>query len=486
MPNVLTALKPELLWKHFEAICSIPHPSDHEQALIEYIIDFAKKHNFDYAQDNFGNLVVRKPATPGFENKKTIVLQGHLDMVPEKNNDTVHDFLKDPIQPYIDGDWVKAKGTTLGADNGMGVAATLAVLEDVNLQHGPVEGLFTLQEETGLFGAAALGTDLLKADILLNLDSEEDGAFYIGCAGGITTKIKFNCEFENVANDAKAYKLYIKGLKGGHSGMDIHVGKGNSIKAISRFLLWADGKFNLQLVDINGGSKHNAIPREAVANVIINAKDENEFLSFVKHYDAILKEEIGGNEPEVNFYAEAVSLPSNALSADLKFRLLNSLQGVCHGVIRMHPVIEGLVQTSTNLAVITTSEKSIDLITSQRSSSDDEKQNAAQIVASIFRLAKAEINFGDGYPGWNPDLNSPVLKVSKEVFNNLYAKQPEIKAIHAGLECGIIKEKYPHMDMISFGPTLMAVHSPDEKVQISTVEKFWVLLTEILKNVPNK
>ncbi len=485
MGNLLGGLKPELLWKHFEEICNIPHPSRKEQKLAQYIVSFAKQNKLEYQTDDFGNVVIRKPATPGFENKTPVVLQGHLDMVAEKNNDVVHDFDKDPIKPYVDGDWVKAKGTTLGSDNGIGVAAAMAVLESNDLQHGPLEALFTLDEETGLNGAQALKPGFLKSKILINLDSEEDGAFYIGCSGGQTTFVKFTSNPSEAPANTASFEIKIMGLKGGHSGLDIQTGRGNAIKLMSRLLHELNYKFGIRLVSINGGSKHNAIPRESFAIVRVPKKVGTEFLTFVENYNSVVKSELASIEPNLNVFAAEVKSKAKVMDKTTAANLIDSLFVVQNGVIKMSADIEGLVETSTNLAVITTKGKSVEVILSQRSSVESEKKEISNAVAATFRLAKADVKQGDGYPGWKPDIHSPVLSVMKNVFQNMYSNQPEVKAIHAGLECGIIKERFPDMDMISFGPTITGAHSPDEQVQISTVEKFWNLLASALKNIPS-
>ncbi|MEW6507890.1 MAG: aminoacyl-histidine dipeptidase [Bacteroidota bacterium] len=485
MGNILGGLKPELLWNHFEEICRIPHPSRKEQKLAQYVLGIAKNNNLDYAADDFGNIVIRKPATPGYENKTPVVLQGHLDMVAEKNNDVTHDFDKDPIQPYVEGDWVQAKGTTLGSDNGIGVAAALAVLESKDLQHGPIEALFTLDEETGLNGANALKPGFLNSKILINLDSEEDGAFYIGCSGGQNTFVKFSFKPSEIPANTVALEIKVKGLKGGHSGLDIHTGRGNAIKLMARLLHELNYKFGIRLVSINGGSKHNAIPRESFSVVRAPKKFVHDVLSFIENYNSIVKAELASVEPNLGVSAAEVKSKAKVMDKTTATNLINSLFAVQSGVIKMSADIEGLVETSSNLAVITTKGKNVDVILSQRSSVETEKKEISNAVAAAFKLAKADVRQGDGYPGWKPDIHSPVLSVMKGVYENMYNRLPEVKAIHAGLECGIIKEKFPEMDMISFGPTIIGAHSPDEKVQISTVEKFWNLLANALKNIPS-
>lgn len=481
----LTNLKPELLWKHFEQICNYPRPSKKEQKVVEYVLKVIKELGLEYEQDSFGNILVRKPATPGFENRKTVCLQGHLDMVCEKNSDVQHDFENDPIQPYIDGDWVKAKGTTLGADNGIGVAAALAVMESNNLKHGPLEFLFTLDEETGLTGAGNLKPGFVKADILLNLDSEEDGSFYIGCSGGKDTEATFVYKKEMVPPDSLGYKIKVTGLKGGHSGLDIHLGRGNAIKILNRLLWNLQNQFDIRLSKIEGGSKRNAIPREAFANLVVSKNKADELEGFVNYYNTVVKSENSTVEPNLKVEFERCDLPEFVIDKSTQLNLLNALYALPHGVIKMSADLPDLVETSTNLATITFNDEIV-VATSQRSSVETEKEDIVTMNRCVFLLANAKVKHGDGYPGWKPDVNSEILKVMKDVYKNLYKKEPEVKAIHAGLECGIIKEKYPQMDMISFGPTIMGAHSPDEKVQISTVQKFYDLLVEVLKNIPLK
>ncbi|MFC2133776.1 aminoacyl-histidine dipeptidase [Bacteroidota bacterium] len=486
MGEVLGHLTPSGLWKHFEEICKRPHPSKKEEQLVEYVVGFGKKNNLETIKDDFGNVLIKKPATPGMESRKTVVLQGHLDMVPETNTGSTFNFEKDPIEPRVEGDWVKANGTTLGSDNGIGVAATLAVLESNDVEHGPIEALFTLDEETGMFGAAALKPDFMKGEIMLNMDSEEDGALYIGCAGGKNTYAKFDYTGNDAPAKTIAYEVTVSGLKGGHSGLDIHMGKGNAIKILGRLLWEMEAKFDIRLSKINAGSKHNAIPRESFAVVRIKEKLAEEFVESLLEFNNKIKNELGAVEPGFKITAEPVKSKGKVIDKKTTGNLLKALYAVPHGVLKMSADIAGLVETSTNLAVIKTTGKAVSIITSQRSSVDSEKVDAANTVAAVFNLAKADVKFGDDYPGWQPDINSPILGVMKERYKAAYGTDPEIKAIHAGLETGIIKEKYPDMDMISFGPTIMGAHSPDERVQISTVSKFWDILVDVLKNIPAK
>lgn len=486
MGNVLGHLKPELVWNHFEEICKYPRPSKKEEKIAEYIVSVGKRLGLQTERDKFGNILIRKPATPGYENRKTVALQGHIDMVCEKNRDVEHDFDNDPIQPYIDGEWVKAKGTTLGADNGIGVATALAILESKDVEHGPLEALFTLDEETGLTGASSLKKGWLKADILINLDSEELGTLFIGCSGGKNTAAKFKAKLEKAPRNYATLELKVAGLKGGHSGLEIHVGLGNAVKILNR-ALWTYNQANkLRIAEINGGNKHNAIPREAFAVVLVPKADEKKFKKFVSKYNDTVKAEYAATEPNLLVSVEKFSTAEKVLDEKTQKHLLNALYAVPHGVIKMSKEVPGLVETSTNLAVIETSGKNINIVTSQRSPVASENEDIANMVTAVFNLAGAEVTYGDGYPGWAPDINSDILKVFKSTFNQMYGKDPEVTAIHAGLECGIIKEKYPSMDMISFGPTMFGVHSPDERLKIDTVPEFYNQLVNVLKNIPVK
>lgn len=486
MGTVLGHLKPELVWNHFEEICKYPRPSKKEEKIAAYVVSVGKRLGLQTEKDKFGNILIRKPATPGYENRKTVVMQGHIDMVCEKNRDVEHDFDNDPIYPYIDGDWVKAKGTTLGADNGIGVATALAVLEAKDIEHGPIECLFTLDEETGLTGASSLKKGWLKADILINMDSEELGTLFIGCSGGKNTAAKFKAKLEKTPRNYSTFELKVAGLKGGHSGLEIHVGRGNAVKILNR-LIWEYSQENkIHLAEINGGNKHNAIPRESFAVVLVPKADEKRLKKFVAKYNETVKAEYAVVEPDLVVSMEKHAAPEKVMDEKTQKHLVNALYALPHGVIKMSNDIPGLVETSTNLAVVETKGKNIDIVTSQRSPVASENVDITNMVTSVFKLAGAEISYGDGYPGWAPDIHSDVLKVFKSTFEKMYGKEPEVTAIHAGLECGIIKEKYPDMDMISFGPTMFGVHSPDEKLQISTVPEFYNQLVNVLKNIPVK
>jgi dipeptidase D len=486
MGSVLGHLKPELVWYHFEEICKYPRPSKKEEKIAEYVVSVGKGLGFQTEKDKFGNILIRKPATPGYENRKTVALQGHIDMVCEKNRDVDHDFDNDPIYPYIDGDWVKAKGTTLGADNGIGVAAALAVLESKDIEHGPIECLFTLDEETGLTGASSLKKNWLKADILINMDSEDLGTIFIGCSGGKNTAATFKAKLEKAPRNYSTYELKVAGLKGGHSGLEIHVGRGNAVKILNR-AIWSYAQENkIRLAEINGGNKHNAIPREAFAVVLVPKNDEKKLKKFVAKYDETVKAEYVAVEPDLMVSMEKHSAPDKIMDEKTQKHLVNALYAIPHGVIKMSNDIPGLVETSTNLAVVETKGKNVNIVTSQRSPVASQNVDITNMVTSVLKLAGAEISYGDGYPGWAPDIHSDILKVFKSTFTKMYGKEPEVTAIHAGLECGIIKEKYPDMDMISFGPTMRDVHSPAEKLQISTVPEFFNQLKTVLKNIPVK
>ena len=486
MGSVLGHLKPELVWYHFEEICKHPRPSKKEEKIAQYVVSVGERLGLQTEKDKFGNIVIRKPATPGYENRKAVVLQGHIDMVCEKNRDVEHDFDNDPIYPYIDGDWVKAKGTTLGADNGIGVACALAVLESKDIEHGPLECLFTLDEETGLTGASSLKKNWLKADILINMDSEDLGTIFIGCSGGKNTAATFKAKLEKAPRNYSSYELKVAGLKGGHSGLEIQVGRGNAVKILNRAIWSYSQENNIRLSEINGGNKHNAIPREAFAVVLVPKNDEKKLKKFVAKYNETVKSEYAAVEPDLVVSMEKHSAPEKVMDEKTQKHLVNALYAIPHGVIKMSNDIPGLVETSTNLAVVETAGKNINIVTSQRSPVYSQNVDITNMVTAVLKLAGAEITYGDGYPGWAPDINSDILKVFKSTFTKMYGKEPEVTAIHAGLECGIIKEKYPDMDMISFGPTMRDVHSPAEKLQISTVPEFFNQLKTVLKNIPVK
>ncbi len=479
-------LKPTLVWENFYAMTQIPRPSKKEERIIDYMKNFGQGLGLKTIVDEVGNVIIKKPATRGMENRTGIILQGHLDMVPQKNSDTKHDFEKDPIQPYIDGEWVKARGTTLGADNGMGVAAAMAILQSKDLEHGPVEVLLTIDEEAGMTGANNLKPGLLDGDILINLDSEDEGELYVGCAGGINANVFYSYSEIPVNGDVKAFTLKISGLKGGHSGLDINLGRGNANKLMIRFLKHAVKEFGLRLASIDGGGMRNAIPREAFAVVVVPRGKERDFLASQEQFSQMFSKELSGTEPNISFKCEPAAMPVSLIDEKAQNSMILGVYGCPNGVIRMSDSMPGLVETSTNLASVKSENGKIFVQCLLRSSVDSAKEDLAQMVESVFLLAGAEVSFSGSYPGWKPDMNSKILKTMQSVYNNKFGKIPEIKAIHAGLECGILGGVYPNFDMISFGPTIRYPHSPDEKVHIESVQKFWDFLVETLKNAPVK
>jgi len=483
--DVIQGLEPQRLWEHFYEIAQIPRCSKHEEKIRDYVISVAKRNGADYKVDSVGNIVIRKPATPGKENKPIVVLQSHLDMVCEKNKDVAHDFSKDPIQLKREGDWMMARGTTLGADNGIGAAAALAVLESPDISHGPLELLFTVDEETGLTGATGLGSDMLEGRILLNLDSEEDGAIYIGCAGGRDTEFFLKLQTEAVPTGYAAVMVVLGGLQGGHSGLNIHEGRGNAIKLLARFLWKVAPELGFRLAAIEGGNKHNAIPREADAIGYLPSDKVEQLVSLANTYQDIFRNEyqLIDKDVRVTIRTEGFQAPEQVFSEDFQFRLLNMLYAMPHGVISMSLAVPGLVETSTNLAVIKTEADRVRILTSQRSSVESRLDEICEMVSAVGKLVQAEIRHGDGYPAWQPNPDSHTLKLAKQVYRELYGKEPEVKAVHAGLETGIIGDKFPGMDMISFGPTILGAHSPDERVQISTVKKFWDFMVALLEKL---
>jgi dipeptidase D len=436
--------------------------------------------------DEIGNVIIKKPATEGMENRKGIILQGHMDMVPQKNADTEHDFEKDPIDAYVDGEWVTARGTTLGADNGMGVAAAMAILEATDIEHGPIEALMTMDEETGMTGAENLKPGLLDGDILLNLDSEDEGELYIGCAGGIDTVGEFEYTEEDTPEGSVAYKVTVKGLKGGHSGLDIHLGRGNANKIMNVLLMKAAEKYGVRVADINGGSLRNAIPRESFVTVVLPEAEKENFEAYIKEFEAIAKDEFEEADPGLTITAEPTDLPAKVMDEKTQKNLFDAVAGCPNGMIKMSESVEGVVETSTNLAIVKSDGKKIEIYSLSRSLVDEDRDKIANEIKSVFEAAGAKARNEGAYPGWKPNPDSVILKEMKEIYNNKFGKVPEVKVIHAGLECGILGATYTNWDMISFGPTIRNPHSPDEKVKIDTVEKFYDFLLETLKHVPEK
>lgn len=484
MSEDIKQLEPQCVWRHFYSLTQIPRPSKQEAAVIAFVRQFGTDLGLDTTVDDAGNVVIRKPATPGLENRKTVCLQSHLDMVPQKNSDLDFDFATDPIDAYIEGEWVTARGTTLGADNGIGAAAALAVLEAKDLEHGPLEALFTVDEETGMTGAFALQPDMLKADIMLNLDSEDEGELYVGCAGGENTNVTITYAEEPVPSGSVAYQLNVTGMKGGHSGLDICLGRGNAIKVLNRFLYQASNDLDLRVASIDGGSLRNAIPREAFAVITINEARRDEFDQAVADFAGLIRSELKATEPDMSFSAERADLPAHVMDQDAQTGLIKAVYACPNGVMRWSDDVEGLVETSTNLAIVKSDNGQIQVASLQRSSVNSARIDICQQIRCVFEMMGAQVVHEGAYPGWNPNMDSPILKTMQTVYQDLFGKTPEIKAVHAGLECGLIGAAYPQMDMISFGPTMKFPHSPDEKVNIATVQKFWDYLAATLRAIP--
>lgn len=482
----LSQLSPQPLWDIFAKVCSIPHPSYHEEELAQYVLSWAKEQGFWTDRDEVGNILIRKPATPGLENLKPVALQAHLDMVPQKNNDTVHDFTKDPIQPWIDGEWVKARGTTLGADNGIGLSSALAVLADSRVEHGPLEVLLTMTEETGMVGAFGLQPGWLQADILINTDSEEEGEVYMGCAGGIDFTATLPVSREAVPAGYEHIQLILKGLKGGHSGCDIHVGLGNANKLLARFLFAHAKALDLRLVDFTGGTLRNAIPREAIATLAVPADKLDQLKSLALSYLETLQNELSQKEKNLNLVVENVAAGDRALTAASRDAFIALLNSTPNGVIRNSDVMKGVVETSLNVGVVKLKEEEAVINSLVRSLIDSGKEYVVEMLTALSDLAGARSLAKGSYPGWQPDASSPVMALVGETYKSLFGKTPNIQVIHAGLECGLFKKPYPDMDMVSIGPTITGPHSPDEQVHIESVGLYWQLLTAVLKAIPTK
>jgi len=483
----IEGLDPKALWKHFDKIRSIPHCSGHEEQLAEYLLSYAKGRNLEAKKDPNGNVVIKVPATPGYESAPVVVLQGHMDMVCEKDSDVEHDFSKDPIQLEFDGDWLTAKGTTLGADNGIGLAAALAVIDSEDVVHGPLELLFTVDEEVGLTGAGKLQGDFLEGKKLINLDSEELGAIYIGCSGGGDTTIKVPVKFVDAPVGTKGYIVKVSGLRGGHSGIDIHEQRGNAIKILGRVLWKASRMQPCHLTSIRGGNKRNAIPREAEAEVMVLETAIDEVSKIIGDEAERIFEELGGREKELSVRIEpAENFQTRIMDEESQKVVLNIILALPHGVEAMSYDIPGLVETSNNLATISTGGDEVVIGTSTRSSIASALQALRDRIRAVGELAGAEVEEDEPYPGWKPNLDSELLKVVKAVHEKEFDEEPDLKAIHAGLECGIIGEKFPGMDMVSIGPWIEHPHSPEERVNIPSVQKFWQLLTAVLKELATK
>ena len=474
-------LKPAKVFYYFNEITKIPRPSKREEKMSLWLEETGKKLGLPTKRDKVGNVLISKPATPGKENVTPVVLQAHMDMVCEKNNDKVFDFDKDSIETYIDGEWLKAKGTTLGADDGIGVAIALAILDDKELEHGPIEALFTIDEETGLTGAAAVEAGFMKGKMLLNLDSEDEGQFFIGCAGGKDTVATLPCEYEPVEEGFEFFKVEVKGLQGGHSGDDINKGRGNAVKLIARILWNSYSDFNLRIADINAGNLRNAIAREGFAIVAVPKEEVNGWKAYLAQMDKTYKDEFHTTDPGVTVTVEPAAAVKEVFEETFQIDVLNALVVCPHGVAAMSQDIPGFVETSTNLASVKVVDGNVVFTTSQRSSVESKKQAIVDKVSATFWMIGADVVNSDGYPGWNPNPDSEALRVLVEAYHNVFHKEPQVLAIHAGLECGLFSEKYPDMDMVSFGPTLRGVHSPDEKLEIKTVQMCWDLMVEFFK-----
>lgn len=482
MTPALKDLEPRVLWEHFDVLAATPRASTKEAAARNYVLGLASKLGLESKQDAAGNLVVRKPARPGRESATPALLQGHLDMVCEKNEGTPHNFDTDPIKIVRDGDWLKADGTTLGSDNGVGVAAALAVMESTDIAHGPLEFVFTIDEETGLTGAAEFPGGLLESKYFLNLDNEETGTLCIGCSGGVKTTGRRKVAFEPASGDS-AWRIKVFGLKGGHSGVDIHQGRGNALRILAATLQRIAGNLPAGIASVNGGSAQNAIPREAAAIVVLDAAREGELGSLLSACEAEWKADLGGFDPDLQVTVEKAPRPDNVLNrADAK-RIIDLLVTTPHGVVAMSPDVPGLVQNSTNLAVVSTNGDVAEIITSQRSAIEASKHAVAQMVATVFRMAGFDVEHTGSYPGWKPEPTSEIVQKLQAVHEQLFSSPAKLIAMHAGLECGVIGEKYPGMQMVSFGPTIVDPHSPNERVQISTVQSFWKFLKAVLEKI---
>jgi dipeptidase D len=479
----IRSLEPTTIWNHFADLNAIPRPSKKEERVIAFMRAFGEGLGLPTTVDAVGNVVIRKPATPGMEGRKTIVLQGHVDMVHQKNANTVFDFDTQGIQMVVDGDWVRAKGTTLGADNGIGVASIMAILSSKDIPHPPIEALFTIDEETGMTGAMALQGGILKGSILLNLDTEDDHELTIGCAGGVDVTGTGSYNTVSVKG-LKGFKISISGLTGGHSGMDIHLGRGNANKLMNRILLQASEKYGLRIHSIDGGGLRNAIPRESVAVVGVPEAQLDGFNAFFKTEAAVLQSEYKVTDPHLKVEAVGVSAQDVVLEGNFHLTLLSVLAGCPNGIHRMSPDIPGLVQTSNNLSRILVDKGSYSLQCLTRSSVDSEKMDLARIITALFRLCGADVTTAGNYPGWTPHPEAEIVKLMTQLYKEEFGQEPLVNACHAGLECGILGQNYPQMEMISFGPNIQGAHSPDERVQISSVQKFWGLLQETLKQIP--
>ena len=484
--SILSELNPAPIWIYFEEICKIPRLSKNEGKIRSYLINFASDHNLESKEDSAGNIIIIKPASPGFEKRKTIVLQSHMDMVGEKNADFPHNWFTDPIVPFIEEGYVMAKGTTLGADDGIGIASQLAVLSDTNLKTGKIECLFTVDEESGMTGAINLKPDFFEGRTLLNLDSEDEGILFIGCAGGMDTVGELNYKSISLKNGMAGFEISLTGLHGGHSGDEIHKGFGSSVKLMNRILLDLSNQFDIALIRFDGGNLRNAIPREAFAVIAADKASKDQVIDRVMNFQTVLNEEFGEIEKDIKITIKEIETPLSAMDKESQDKLLSSLSCCPHGVIAWSREMTDLVETSTNLASVNfVGENKIKIITTQRSSLESSKHDVAGMVESCLKLAGAKVVHSDGYPGWKPSMKSEILKITRKSYLNLFGREPLVRAIHAGLECGLIYEKFKGIDMISFGPSIRGAHTTEEKIEIKTVGMFWDLLTDVISNIPD-
>ncbi len=484
--SALSSLYPQPLWQWFSQICAIPRPSKHEQALSLHIQHWARDKGLTVVEDKVGNLIIKKPATPGFENRKVVVIQAHLDMVPQKNADKTHDFTKDPIDAYVDGDWVKARGTTLGADNGIGMASALAILGSDDIQHGPLEVLLTIDEEAGMTGAFGVQPGMLDAEILINTDSEQEGEIYMGCAGGVDAEFTVPAQWQNTASGVIAVDLSLTGLKGGHSGVNIHLGRGNANKLLARFLADHATALELAVASFSGGSLRNAIPREATVSLTVPSVKLTQLQQAVTEFEALLQFELAAVEPALKLSLAEVVTPVQVLTVATQQTLINLLNVCPNGVMRMSDEVAGVTETSLNMGVISTNDNCIQVLCLIRSLIDSGRQQVESMLSSLAQLSGAEVKFSGAYPGWKPNPDSPVMAIVRDTYQDIYHKAPVIMVIHAGLECGLFKKPYPDMDMVSIGPTIRFPHGPDEMVNITTVGQYWELLLAVLKRIPER
>jgi len=485
--SVLSELNPAPIWIYFEEICKIPRLSKNEGKIRSYLLNFASVHTLESKEDSVGNILIIKPASEGYESRKTVVLQCHMDMVGEKNNDYPHNWLNDPIIPYVNGKSVAARGTTLGSDDGIGIAAQLAILTETDFKSGKIECLFTVDEESGMTGALNLRSDFFEGRTLINLDSEDEGILFIGCAGGMDTTGELNYQSVPIKKGMTGFEISITGLHGGHSGDEIHKGYGNSVKLMNRILWNLSNKFDISLSWFNGGNLRNAIPREAFALIAVDSSLRNQVANWVTNFQEVLHEEFGEIEKDLKIAIKEVEAPSSAMDKENQVKLLNSLTCCPHGVIAWSKEMDNLVETSTNLASVSFIEgNKICIVTTQRSSVESSKYDVAGMVESCLKLAGATVSHSDGYPGWKPSMKSEILKITRKSYINLFGKEPLIRAIHAGLECGLIYQNFKGIDMISFGPTIRGAHTPEEKIEIETVGMFWRLLLDVIANIPSK